>query len=89
MRNVPDWLKSLRLHKYTTLIMTLDYQDMLELTEEKLEEMRVTKGAVRKIANSIQKLKERSQLLRDMNETVENGGRDMKKMLADLEFILI
>ena len=31
---------------------------MLELTEEKLEEKKVTKGAARKIANSIQKLKE-------------------------------
>ena len=58
MKNVPDWLKSLRLHKYTNLIMSLDYQDMLELTEEKLEEMKVTKGAARKITNSIQKLKE-------------------------------
>ena len=88
MKNVPDWLKSLRLHKYTNLIMRMDYRDMLELTEEKLEEMKVTKGAARKISNSIQKLKERSQLLHDINENVENGAKDMKKILVDLEFIL-
>jgi hypothetical protein len=88
MRNVPDWLKSLRLHKYTNLIMRMDYEDMLELTEDKLEKMKVTKGAARKITNSIQKLKERSQLLQAINENVENGATDLKKILTDLEFIL-
>ena len=37
MRNVPDWLKYLRLHKYTNLIVSMDYHDMLELTQDKLE----------------------------------------------------
>ena len=61
---------------------------MLDLTEEKLREMKVTKGAARKIANSMQKLKEISKLLHDINEKIENGASDMKKILADLEFIL-
>jgi hypothetical protein len=88
MRNVPDWLKSLRLHKYTNLIMSMTYQEMLELTEEELEKINVTKGAARKIANSIQKLKERSQILQDINLNVDNGTGDIKKILSDLECIL-
>ena len=74
MKNVPDWLKSLRLHKYTNLIMSLDYQDMVDLTEGKLEEIKVTKGAARKIANSLQKLKEISKLLHNINEKIESGA---------------
>ena len=88
MQNVPDWLKSLRLHKYTNLIMSMDYQEMLELTEEKLEKMNVTKGAARKIANSIQKLKERPKLLHELNANVDTGICDIRKILADLESIL-
>ena len=52
MKFVPDWLKSLRLHKYTNLIMSMSYIEMMDLTEEKLEKMNVTKGAARKIVNS-------------------------------------
>ena len=45
---------------------------MMDLTEEKLEKMNVTKGAARKIVNSLQKLKERSKLLDDMNTDIDN-----------------
>ena len=88
MKNVPDWLKSLRLHKYTNLIMSMGYQEMIDLTEDKLLEMKVTKGAARKIANSIQKLKERLQTLQDINEIIETPYPDMKKVLDEMEFIL-
>ena len=88
MRNVPDWLKLLRLHKYTNLIMNMNYQEMWELTEEKLEKMNVTKGAARKFANSLQKLKERSEILQEINVNVDNGTGEIKKILADLEGIL-
>ena len=59
MRGVPEWLKSLRLHKYlpsscysslkapapryTHIVMTLSYREMLALTEQQLEKMGVTK----------------------------------------------
>ena len=70
MSAVPEWLKSLRLHKYTGLVshhgniskqyslsmgqlfksmvvyiqmMSLTYEEMLDLSEEKLEKMGVTK----------------------------------------------
>lgn len=35
--DVPAWLKSLRLHKYATLFSTMNYDDMMSLTEEQLE----------------------------------------------------
>ena len=88
MKYVPDWLKSLRLHKYTNLIMNMSYIEMMDLTEEKLEKMNVTKGAARKIVNSLQKLKERSKLLHEMNIDIDNGTGDIKNMIADLESIL-
>ena len=47
---------------------------MVDLTEGKLEEIKVTKGAARKIANSLQKLKERSKLLHNINEKIESGA---------------
>ncbi|MED6265235.1 hypothetical protein CHARACLAT_023250, partial [Characodon lateralis] len=37
MRDVPAWLKSLRLHKYAALFSTMTYDEMMSLTEEQLE----------------------------------------------------
>jgi hypothetical protein len=66
----------------------MSYVEMMDLTEEKLVKMNVTKGAARKIVNSLQKLKERSKLLHDMNTDIDNGTGDIKNMIADLEGIL-
>ncbi|KAK6753640.1 hypothetical protein RB195_012931 [Necator americanus] len=68
MRDVPSWLKSLRLHKYTSLFAELSYEDMMKLDEEELEKRKVTKGARKKILQSIQKLCSRSADLRKMHE---------------------
>merc|ERR1719378_543924 len=59
MEYVPIWLKHLRLHKYTDFIMGLSYQELMQITEEKLINFNVTKGARRKILLSIDKLSER------------------------------
>ncbi|KRY37871.1 Protein Smaug -like protein 2 [Trichinella spiralis] len=37
MRDVPQWLKMLRLHKYTPLFSKITYDHMMSFTEEKLE----------------------------------------------------
>uniref|UniRef100_A0A8C4N2G6 Sterile alpha motif domain containing 4B n=1 Tax=Eptatretus burgeri TaxID=7764 RepID=A0A8C4N2G6_EPTBU len=37
MKDVPAWLKSLRLHKYARLFSQLTYPEMMSLTEQKLE----------------------------------------------------
>jgi len=88
MEHVPQWLKSLRLHKYTDLIMTMTYEDMNQLTEEKLEHLNVTKGARRKIVASIQKLDERSNTLASIDAELEIEDCDIKKILAELESVL-
>ncbi|KAJ3594224.1 hypothetical protein NHX12_006555, partial [Muraenolepis orangiensis] len=74
MRDVPAWLKSLRLHKYAALFSTMTYDEMMSLTEQQLESKQVTKGARHKIVISIQKLKERQSLLRCLEKDVLEGG---------------
>ncbi|XP_034947735.1 protein Smaug homolog 1 [Chelonus insularis] len=59
MRDVPRWLKTLRLHKYSYLFVTMSYEEMLQLTEDQLAEQGVTKGARHKLALSISKLQQR------------------------------
>lgn len=88
MEHVPQWLKSLRLHKYTDLIMNMTYTEMIQLTEEKLESLNVTKGARRKIVSSIQKLEERPNILTNIDTELEIEDCDIKKILADLESVL-
>lgn len=73
MRDVPLWLKSLRLHKYAALFSTMSYEEMLGLTEEQLEAQKVTKGARHKIVISVQKLKERQNQLRSLEKEVLEG----------------
>ncbi|XP_032688723.1 protein Smaug homolog 1 isoform X2 [Odontomachus brunneus] len=77
MRDVPVWLKSLRLHKYSYLFTSLSYEDMLALTENQLETHGVTKGARHKLAISITKLKQRySTLLNLERDLVQcNSGQ--------------
>ncbi|XP_030234000.1 protein Smaug homolog 1 isoform X4 [Gadus morhua] len=72
--HVPAWLKSLRLHKYAALFSTMTYDEMMSLTEQQLESKQVTKGARHKIVISIQKLKERQNLLRCLEKDVLEGG---------------
>ena len=72
MRGVPEWLKSLRLHKYTNLLLSLTYEEMVELDEDKLEALGVTKGARRKIVASIVKLKERQAQLKAIDKVRTN-----------------
>nr|CAD7392384.1 unnamed protein product [Timema cristinae] len=67
--DVPAWLKSLRLHKYVWVFVDLSYEDMLDLTEQKLATRGVTKGACHKIVLSIRKLRERSNILTTLEKT--------------------
>nr|XP_056706891.1 protein Smaug homolog 1 isoform X2 [Euleptes europaea] len=72
--NVPAWLKSLRLHKYAALFSQMTYDEMMGLTECQLEAQNVTKGARHKIVISIQKLKERQNLLKSLERDILEGG---------------
>ncbi|KAL3214004.1 hypothetical protein MRX96_007400 [Rhipicephalus microplus] len=87
MKDVPSWLKSLRLHKYAYLFANMSYEEMMNLTEEKLEAQSVTKGARHKIVLSIRKLKERPATLRQLEKSLQEEG-DIRTALAELRAML-
>lgn len=74
--DVPSWLKTLRLHKYSYLFASLSYEEMLELTEDRLAEQGVTKGARHKLALSIVKLQQRYQTLLNLEKDLRQPPRD-------------
>lgn len=79
MRDVKNWLKSLRLHKYWRLFCHLSYEQILSITDENFDTyleagLPVTQGARRKIILSIVKLRERANLLAALERDVMNGG---------------
>lgn len=87
MKGIVFWLKSLRLHKYSWVFTNLTYDQMLNLTEEKLQAMGITKGARHKLLLSIAKLKERSMMMTELETEVMNGG-DLLTALKKLKAIL-
>ncbi|XP_062872659.1 protein Smaug homolog 2 [Trichomycterus rosablanca] len=88
MKDVPTWLKSLRLHKYASLFSQISYEEMMVLTEHHLESQNVTKGARHKIALSIQKLRERQSLLKSLEKDILEGG-NVRNALQELQQIII
>lgn len=90
MRDVPTWLKSLRLHKYAYLFQQMTYEEMLSVSEEWLETQNVTKGARHKITLSLSKLKERQDLLRSMEKDIVEGGSTstIKSVLSEMKSML-
>jgi hypothetical protein len=80
MKDVPLWLKTLRLHKYTTMFQDLTYDEMMNLNERQLELLKVTKGARKKILQSLEKLRERVSTLKTLDETLDNK--------SDITFII-
>ncbi|XP_050840170.1 LOW QUALITY PROTEIN: protein Smaug homolog 2 [Serinus canaria] len=88
MKDVPSWLKSLRLHKYAALFAQMSYEEMMTLTEHHLESQNVTKGARHKIALSIQKLRERQSVLRALEKDILEGG-NLWTALQELQQMLV
>ncbi|XP_062708262.1 protein Smaug-like isoform X1 [Aedes albopictus] len=75
MSSIAHWLKSLRLHKYVWLFSNLTYEQMMDMTEEYLANLGVTKGARHKLVLCIHKLRERySVLLRLEKDILSAGG---------------
>ena len=89
MTNVPDWLKYHRLHKYSPIIMSMTYDEMMLIKEESLISLGITKGAARKLAKIIAFLHERQQLLEDINGKLNQGTEvDVRRYLCDIEDIV-
>ncbi|GLV35120.1 smaug [Carabus blaptoides fortunei] len=51
MKGIVFWLKSLRLHKYSWVFTNLTYEQMLNLTEERLQVMGITKELETEVMN--------------------------------------
>ncbi len=58
------WLKNIRLHKYTTLLADMTYDELLNLNEQKLKHFQITSGASRKFLTHIEKVKTREETLK-------------------------
>ncbi|XP_046749622.1 protein Smaug homolog 1 isoform X2 [Diprion similis] len=82
MKDVAAWLKTLRLHKYSYLFATLSYEEMLELTEERLAEQGVTKGARHKLALSIAKLQQRHSTLLALERDLLQPNRESNQQAS-------
>jgi PHAT/SAM domain (Sterile alpha motif) len=89
MGHIGVWLKSLRLHKYFWLFSNMSYEQMLEMTEEYLESLGVTKGARHKLVLCIQKLGERVLLLEQIEKELMDGTRPLKNGLDELTNIIL
>nr|XP_022918879.1 protein Smaug homolog 2 [Onthophagus taurus] len=87
MKSIVSWLKSLRLHKYSWVFNNLNYEQMLNLTEETLQSIGITKGARHKLLLSIGKLRERQNMLCELETEVMNGG-DLLNALKKLKGVL-
>lgn len=77
----------MRLHKYAWLFAQLSYDEMLNLTEEKLATMGVTKGARHKIVLSVRKLRERYHTLCQLERDVV-AGASLSQAMDDLRAVL-
>ncbi|KRY54781.1 Protein Smaug -like protein 1 [Trichinella britovi] len=87
MRDVPQWLKMLRLHKYTPLFSKITYDHMMSFTEERLEALGVTKGARKKIVLSIEKLKQRARTLKQLEKEGFYQSGSLRATLNELKCI--
>ncbi|CAF3642534.1 unnamed protein product [Adineta steineri] len=89
MRDVPKWLKNLRLHKYAFFFSQMTYDQMMNLNMEQLKEGTITDGACTKILLNIKKLKERQTTLQQCLMDIDNGQIDMKNVLQQLNELML
>ena len=94
MRELQEWLKSLRLHKYTLLLLEFTYEELLGLTEADLERKKVTTGARGKILKEIATVKERPAKIRELAAQIEAVSRmndlaRLERILPELEKLIL
>ncbi|XP_074789552.1 uncharacterized protein LOC141974135 isoform X2 [Athene noctua] len=88
MKDVPSWLKSLGLQKYTALFSQMTYKEMMRLTEHHLESQNVPRGARQRILLSIQKLRDRPNVLRELEKHIIWGG-SLWMVMQELQQIIV
>lgn len=89
MVNIPQWLKSLRLHKYNWIFSTISYESMLSITDDYLMRLNITKGARDKLMMCIGKLKERFGMLCQMEEDIRMHRVPLGTVLDELQKIVV
>lgn len=89
MSNIAAWLKSLRLHKYVWIFASFTYEQMMDITEEYLSKLDVTKGARHKLVICIQKLKERYASLVQIESSLRSGSMALAVALEEMTNIII
>lgn len=89
MSNIGQWLKSLRLHKYVWLFSNITYDQMLDITEDYLQNLNVTKGARHKLVVCIQKLKERYALLCQLEKELIENKVTVVNVLEELTSVVL
>jgi PHAT/SAM domain (Sterile alpha motif) len=89
MSGIGQWLKSLRLHKYIWLFSNLTYDQMLDINEEYLQSLGVTKGARHKLVICIQKLRERCQCLQQMEKELLTKQKPLNSVLEEMTNIVL
>ncbi|XP_059614054.1 protein Smaug isoform X2 [Phlebotomus argentipes] len=89
MSGIGQWLKSLRLHKYVWLFTNITYEQMMDITEEHLQNLGVTKGARHKLVLCIQKLKERHSHLMEIEKGLLTDQAFLTPALEELANVVL
>ena len=66
-----DWMKSLRLHKYTERLVGLSQEQLLNLGDQELLQMGFTDGAKGKFIKQIKLVKDRPELIKQFRKSLE------------------
>lgn len=88
LADVPKWLKNLRLHKYDVFFAQMTYDDMMNLTMERLKDLGITDGACSKILLNIKKLKERPAVLKQCLLDLSSGQAELANVIVQLSEVL-
>ncbi|XP_074789492.1 protein Smaug homolog 2-like isoform X1 [Athene noctua] len=88
MKDVPSWLKSLGLQKYTALFSQMTYEEMMRLTEHHLKSQNVPRGAQQRILLCIHNLQERPSILRKLEKHIIWGG-SLWMVMQELQQIIV
>ncbi|KAM6502437.1 hypothetical protein JOM56_002414 [Amanita muscaria] len=77
LKDIPGWLRGLRLHKYTQCFDGMTWQEMVELDDEALEKKGiVTLGARRRLVRTFEIVKKKMGMERPSSATpTEEGGK--------------
>lgn len=89
MSNIPKWLKLLRLHKYTKFFDNVTYEHMFTLTEDYFKRLNITQGASHKLGICIEKLKTRSESLRQIELNLSENRMGALDAVQEIESMVM